>query len=832
MKIKNLMRPAIAVVAILAVGAAAAVAGTNFAQPAASGQTTTVELPVLQPVGYGDHAPDLDSDGDPDTGEVSPIQGTRTVPVGADGLPDAGRDFTDAIDTIMESESPDASGFVFDIVDGEGDGDPCAPEGEAEVEGCPDGIRGAVFAVVAPDELWARGSTPHAPSESLPNYAVQCEPVDHPDSPLPFGFVSNAPGTVSMRYWPSGNEAAAVTVEATTPAAATEAWETGLADSDAFEGDWTNVNTCLVLNGLEKYERYIYQYTFTDILDRVFTNDQGYNLSFGLPEDRTVPPTLIEQVGRNAVMLSAPHTERVGVRFNVQVVDEGETADCTLRGDHLPLVSDDGAIKTTVDVSPEFLAENGYLPRYTQRTSTAVYVPEGSTIVACVAEVDHDRPGWEWLEAQRHTWRILQTPDAPRPLVAVDSVTLFGDVDADSVSVSVAWPNNKGACGLWSGPDEDGQVVDSGEFDSPCGDHEHAITQDDAIVHVRVRHDDEYVHSSFVLPLSSLACLDGCEPPSAWYSVPLSIDGAPLEMCGSGMRAPCDPVEAVGAVGTASIRVDWVDGSSNGLTEWQVSDESRAEVEHELDPLPQMEWLVTPTATMNESTRSATISFPLTVDRPVDYSVTAVTESGCERPSARLTQTGRVTEFAGAGINLLGACLGMIYKVAVTLVDDEGTTSVFGFVPGATQAFPDSQVRTPDIPTGLYLWYHVGLEENVAQLKIVQLRVSVDGQEIDPLLPERNCAYGHSFGHRAGGPLLPRAGISEESRVEITLQLAPAYGSTEGMTAYCDAGWDEAPEYTVSAVVSPDDLFGPLVITLPEEAPYSGTFTLGRIPVE
>lgn len=823
---KKLLRPALATVAILAVGAAAAVAGANFATPTPAAETATTDVPVLQPIGYGDRAPALDSDGDPASGEVSPIQGFRTLPIGADGLPDPGLGFTNAIGTLLESDAPDASGFSFDVVDGEGD-DACAPEGDAEVEGCPDGIRGAIFALVAPDDLWARGSEPHAPSPELPNYAVQCEPVEHPDTSLQYGFVSNAPGTVSLRYWPRGNEAAAVTVEATTPEAPTAAWEAGLAESDAFEGDWTNVNTCLVLADLEPYVRYVHEYTFTDILDRTYTREAGTTYAFGLPEDRTVPPTRIQPVSRNAILLSAPHTDRVSVRFNVQIVDEGETADCSLSGDRLPLV-DDSAISTTVDVSPEFLADNGYLPQYTQRTSTAVFVPEGSTIIACVAEVDDNRPGWQWLEAQRHAWRILQTPDSARPLVSIDDVTLFGDVDADSVSMSMRWPNNQGTCGLWRGPAEDGSQVDAGEFRSTCGDDTHPITQDDATVSISVTQDGETVRSSFVLPLSSLACTGGCAtPPTTWFSVPLSIEGTPVEMCGSGMRAPCDPADARGAVGTASVKVDWVDGASNGLSEWQIGSVNRADVEHVLDPLPQMDWTVRPTVTTDERTRKATISFPLRADRPVEY--TATLSGDCERPAASFTQTGTLGAGGTALVNLRGACLGLWYDIAVTLTDDEGNTSTFALGTG-TGYWPDARVKTPGIPTGLYLWYHVALEESVLMGKVMQLRVAVDGQEIDPLLPENDCFRGTSFGHRAGGPLLPDAAISEQMTIEITMQLGEGYGSSDSERAYCDAGWAEGPVYTMSAVATVDELGRQLTFTVPDDAPYTGTFTIGRIP--
>ncbi len=358
-----------------------------------------------------------------------------------------------------------------------------------------------------------------------------------------------------------------------------------------------------------------------------------------------------------------------------------------------------------------------------------------------------------------------------------------------------------------------------------------------------MQYEGETVDSQFILPLSSLACTGTCAtPPTTWFSVPLSIEGTPVEMCGNGMRAPCDPADARGAVGAANVRVDWVAGARNGLDDWQVGSLQREDVEHELKPLPQMDWLVTPTVSVAESNRSATIQFPLKVDRPVDYTAEAITldsafasaadSTSCERSAVGLHATGRALPNRGVGVILSGACLGTWYEVVVTLTDDDGNTNSFGMGSGVSP-WPDARVKTPGIQTGgIALWYDVALEEAAGQLKIVQLRVSVDGQEIDPLLPERDCAKGASFGRPAGGPVLPDAVISERVQVTITMQLAVAYGTTDADQAYCNAGWDDASVYTLSAVISPDDLFGPVTITLPDDAPYTGAFTLSRLPDE
>lgn len=74
------LRPAIATAAIVAVGAASVVIGSAFAAPASVTAPTMGEFPVLQPIGYGDFAPEAASAGS-DEPVTSPVQGTRTVPV-------------------------------------------------------------------------------------------------------------------------------------------------------------------------------------------------------------------------------------------------------------------------------------------------------------------------------------------------------------------------------------------------------------------------------------------------------------------------------------------------------------------------------------------------------------------------------------------------------------------------------------------------------------------------------------------------------------------------------------------------------------------------------
>src|SRR5690606_5736367 len=123
-----------------------------------------------------------------------------------------------------------------------------------------------------------------------------------------------------------------------------------------------------------------YELHVEDVLGREFTS--SLTRPFSLPDDRTAPEFRVTPLGSNAILASAPHRDGVEVRFNVQVIDPGETADCTVTTDHLPLV-DQAVGATTVTVSDEYLANHGYLPSYTKRTSIGVYVPANSTVLVC-----------------------------------------------------------------------------------------------------------------------------------------------------------------------------------------------------------------------------------------------------------------------------------------------------------------------------------------------------------------------------------------------------------------------------------------------------------------
>lgn len=804
------LRGALAATAVIAVGAASAVVGASFAAPIPATAPPTGEFSVLQPTGYGDAAPDES----PDAAADNAAQGTRTVVVDEHGEPRPGSGVEDALRTLADAPDPSLGGWDFPLVGA--DGDPCAPTDGDDPDGCPDGIRGATFSLVSPDRLFASFQANPAPERTNPYQLAFCPALEVADDALRYGIVTNAPGEIEFRYWPRGQESQARTVHlASTPEQRSD-WQAHLAAEEAFEGDWTLVQHCGVLEGLERYVAYDSEIVVHDILDRTFTSPP--RSPFGLPDDRTVPPFTVEAIGPNAILASVPHRSDESARFNVQVLDAGDADDCSATDDRLPLV-DDSRTAQTVTVSDDYLAEQGYLPSYTERTSIGVYVPSGSTVLVCAGLFRDNRPGWEWHEAQYRYSMVIQTPNTPRPIVTVTDVDLDPAYRAATTQVFAQW-NGTGdhvRCGLWS-------------HSTPrvCGDDPHDITRGDLWVTTiasfgETRPGELGTSSSVVLPLGSLECAGSrcATPETVWYEAPVKLQEHPGEQCGTGMVGPCPAT----VIGTAHIRVDWTMPTRGGA-DWVFEPAQSGRVEHELDPLPQMDFLATPTFPESPDLRSAIVQFPLRVDRPVDYTARLLGE--CERPNAQFEVSGHVA--ASVTVAFTGACRGEPYRVEVTLTDATGATSVFGGPDGA--AWPDSWIVVPGLTYNVVLGQRLALPESVDQVKVRQFRVTVDDQRIEPTLPPNDCIYGNSF-HTTPSAVLESARIGEIVTVDVTVQLAEAWGGIDGSRsrAFCDAGYDStAPVYHLQHDVTLDELFAGVTISAPDDAPYlvDVTLRLGR----
>src|SRR5690606_21624835 len=182
-------------------------------------------------------------------------------------------------------------------------------------------------------------------------------------------------------------------------------------------------------------------------------------------------------------------------------------------------------------------------------------------------------------------WAVVATRDYARPAIVAASVALVGEADANAIDVTVSW--GTGHCTLVHGPAARGDELTLPEDRRTCDGGEHPATQVDPVVEVAVEHGGEGHRSHAALPLSRIGRTGGgAVPDTTWFSLPLTVEVDHVEMCGSGLRAPCSRIEGYGMAGTVMLRVDWSEGATNGLTEWHVGELRSERVERELALVP------------------------------------------------------------------------------------------------------------------------------------------------------------------------------------------------------------------------------------------------------
>lgn len=490
----------------------------------------------------------------------------------------------------------------------------------------------------------------------------------------------------------------------------------------------------------------------------------------GLLEEPGVPPTSIRPLTAYSMLLTAPHRDDVRIGFNVQVLDPGERPDCGKPGDRLPL-ADHGEGASTRTVEESWLREHGYDTSYTKRTTMIVLVPEGSRILGCVAEYDGDRPSWDWFEAQRRTWRVLESPDTVRPVVSVDSVHLFGDVEAGTVDVNLLWPNGLGYCGLVAGPSVAGNEMDTSDHSGSCAGDEFGVTGGDATVSATVQHDGTSTTTRSILPIASLNCPECLSPSPTWYSIPLKIETGPVEMCGSGIQAPCDPLKAREAVGTVRLRVDWDEGATNGRDRWARGEVVREDVESEPAELPQLE-------TINQQATFATVKpteerrgqvnarYNLVVDRPVDFEVRLTGD--CWIGGAQEPITGHTADRQGLTFGDL--CFDSDYQMSVTLTDESGATVTYDRDDWIYATF-----HTPSLLRTVEIDYTVEVEHEAAGgaylLQKVVLRIGDTAIDLTP--PEGERCFPSAAYAPPGGVVSRSVRIGSQTPVTFEVDVVP-----------------------------------------------------------
>lgn len=824
MNFRRWLRPVIASVTVLAVGVGAAFVGTAFAAP----ETVIAEqkfesVPVLEPVGFGDEAPPMDSDGDPNTIDTSRAIGRIDVPVGNDWGLDPG--IRAMLDAMAEADDPGVSADPVEIAPveetDESAGDDCAPRDGSTPSGCPDGLHSTILPIIAPPELYVIGGANPAALEDSLSRLVYCEPQDHGARDLPYGVSTNVPATITMRYWPDSRPAEVQTVVLLTTAEVRATWEAGLAAGLPRDGLWLRPQYCTVLPDLDPYTAYTTEITAVDIFDRTAT----FTNRFMLPDDRTRPPTRVVPLGDSIVFASAPHIPSQSVSIRAWQVGEGAEASCASSrgGSDLPWLAD---IATT-DVSASYLAAHRYQPAYTKRTSASFWVPEGVTIVVCITWTNPDAPSWNWRTALLQSETVLQTPDRTVARVSVEAVNLTRTMAAGSVELRARTREGEG-CGIWSGPSVEGAVVPSADLVDATLCRPNLFgsftrgTRGDIVVTSAVTQGETETFTSSMLRLNREVCYGSCVlPEPSYYDVSLATIRVGAGLCGSSFGS-CDPPTRETSAGSARLRVDWEQGNLNGRSEWFISSSSEGRPDRVVPDLPQMDTFQEITATRTPGFFGYDLGFSLNTDRPVTY--TATLEGDCFLPSTETEKTG--SSAGAARITFARTCAGGSYWIDVELVDEAGTRAVWNVNLYPTR-WAYGFITTPGQLTNLSVDYSIDRPGPDILTYLSPFSITVGTSTVGGAFSrDSSCIVGTRLVRT--GQLFNDAYLGELVPITIELRMVQGFGTATGDSADCTSYDDRGPEtLTLSSVVHRSELFGEgVTLTSPEGAPYDVTVTV------
>ncbi|MCU1440979.1 MAG: hypothetical protein JWP85_1976 [Rhodoglobus sp.] len=709
MTVPRWLIPVLSVITAVALAVAAAfIASSLTTDPAESdvpaAQAQTEMVPVLEPVPVGgDGLPLPDSDGDPETIDSSPSNGaTEIVSPGTGDESDLGARTEARIDALDASEGLDDLG-ARDVLDSAGEGspsapsDPCAPEDGASVEGCPDGLHGALFALTEPEALrvFPRADPPVALAGS--GGLVACPAAEGADGQLSFGVASTTPSVVTLRFWPADDPSAEQSVTIMGDPAEEAAWDAEIARYGGYPPGYGLFQHCGVLTGLRPNTSYESSALAIDIFDRI----ASASLEFDSRGAAVRPPMTIVPLGPSLVYVSVPTTGTGPVPWlRGWVVPHGEPADCSAFDSHAEVrrVLDENL----VDVDAAWSAARNYEPSYNRRVTNVFSVPEGSTVVFCARWYDATAPSWSRDLPRDQVSAVVHSPDAWSPAVTVTGLSLAKPVDARAVRLSASTQLGV-ECGprallpeTAAGPGApltlDALICAPGRSDSataaPLG------SGGNIVVTSRVG----AVTRSTLLPLSRYGCLGDCPaPPMLTFQVLLPTVTIGTGLCGSSFGESCTPPTSEVALGTATVTVTWEQGSDSGQREWEVGESSYVVPDAPVSDHPQLDTFQYVSAALSADGFEGSASIPIRTDRHATYRV--LIEGDCFTGAVPEPVDGETFALAsgaqGADVSVAGLCPGEQYRVAVELTDDAGNRATYGYSEPHPRAWYGAQVDVP-----------------------------------------------------------------------------------------------------------------------------------------
>jgi len=841
--------PAVSILLTLAVAAVAAIIGIRFAAPeqlaAPAAQAIETEVvPIIEPIAVGARDDTLsEADADAVAFDVSPAIGEIEVPVSAsvEGESTADADAEAAalavIEAMGEADDPVGvwdGGVTPSATAPTAAGDPCAAaessDESATPAGCPEGLRSTIFALTTPPELYVIGLANPPTRDDIIGIAAlaYCPVVDLAAGEVSFAVGTNAPATITLRYWPVANPSDVGERVLMTSPARVAAWDEGfMVDPPDYLGDWYRPQHCTVLDGVRDYTPYLAELLVTDQFGREVTETVGFSSSARLG----IPPLRVLPVGDDSLFVSAPHTADQAVQISAYRLPPGVPTDRrTCAGMPSSGLADQAATPVTRTTAPGYNERNGFLPQYDRRTTSSVGLGYGQTFLLCIRWFDGDRPSFETDIPVREYTQFVSTPDPLQPMISVDRLDLVRGV-SDGGLLLTGRDLSGGSCGSWRGPTAGEGFADGAAL--PAGDRPTAIvcqpgtTANLVVITSQVTSVDGAPSAPFAIAVPPSGCSGAaCEAPEPlFYRVALADVRVPSGLCGSSFGS-CDPPTRLTSVGSLVLRLDWVRGTGNGLPDWVLEAPIDGPPDVERPAAPQLDTNQRVRVTDGAARYTSVLSFNLVVDRPAEYTVRVVGD--CVPDGLITEQVGRVE--SRTVIDFPNACVGTRYQFEVELVGDDGTTSTWSpaavenrwerglvDVPGVVSRLVVSLEATSSARGSFYFASPVNLE--VAGRRVV----------LDPQI--ERCV--DESGVELSDAIIDGVELATLNTITLTLGLSTSFGRDTGSVLTCTE-IDElggtlvlsAPDIPISELYARDGI----VMTAPDGSEYTVRLAIRSVP--
>ena len=779
------VRPALAAVLAIALGAGGALIGSRFAPTVENVASRVIQAEVAQELPLKlvpQEAADLSPQFAEEIALADPPM--TAVVLGSDPVAEEAR-LEALVDALsLEADPIAAAPSLFELYGLEPPIDICA--GTEPPAGCPGGVpstvlRGGVGATPPPRIVVANAAT-----TTEGGIGAQCEAETGRSDVI--AVVSTVPGTVVVNYWQDGgNSLRTHRVSADTSAASAARWEEESRGLDPRDPAWPTVTTCIPM-----YEN---PYTGGGVWEAHASLTRGtestyFPFIFNGSSEPQRPPATFDNItndggtgGRvtyadDIIIVSVPHEPGEAATVSAHVFFADERPECATAGR-----PGDGFVRQIGDTrltsrNSSSLIELNVLPQFTELSTTAFEINEGTNVLFCVEVLPADG-GTPTYTA----WGTARTADRPLPVVSLHSVSIDLNDPAKRLTVQGYLANGQ-RCGTWTSSSD----VVSTVFNPTSTLCNYSIRSGSAGATLT----EEGPASSGVFGNFTLA-LDDNLADAAATAITFDVgwrDRRPS--CSGSCPLPADAYYPLlwsdpgrDAHATIIAKVSWIEGNANGAIRTTVSrgGDSRTGPA----PYPQLD-TGRAQLVLGDDNTSAHIS--VSADRAARFEAKLVAAPGsgplCQEPGAVFTREGELGVLAGgwttpAELEFTGLCAGGTYQTEISLYaqNEDGTRDYATWGPfvsdsiGAAYAgdWVGNLVAVPRLATSFNIQYTItGSNDRPALTSLAMNGTAILG----PNAPV--CISPGAV--RVAATLTPTVAVGEVIR--LTGSLAPAAGELCG----------------------------------------------------